>query len=397
MYSHLLISYGELALKGLNRPRFEEKLLANIRHALPQIPAERIYRTRGRCFVQLAGEPVEEILPALSRVFGVVAISPALAVEKNLPSIQDAAWQVTESRLAAGAPFTFKIESRRVDKRFPLTSPQLSQKAASYVIQKADAAYPGLLSVDVHQPQLLVQLEVRDEKAYIYGEKYPGPGGLPVGVSGKTLLMLSGGIDSPVAGWMMQKRGAQLGAVHFHSYPLTSRRAQQKVTDLARILAGWGGPLPVYFVYFTEIQKAIHAKTPENLHVILMRRMMMRLANLIAARDHYQAIVTGESLGQVASQTLDSLHVVNCLSLLPVLRPLIGMDKEEIIARSERIGTFELSIQPYEDCCTLFVPKHPVTRPSLGPLEKAEEALAVEDLLAEALAKTERALLKPEL
>ncbi|HQD39226.1 MAG TPA: tRNA uracil 4-sulfurtransferase ThiI [Bacillota bacterium] len=396
MYSHLLITYGELALKGLNRPSFEAKLIANIRSALPQIPKERIYRTRGRCFVHLEGEPLDKILPALSRVFGITSISPALAVEKDVAKIQEAAWQVTEERLKQGVPFTFKVETRRADKKFPITSPELSRAVAAAVIRKAAEKYPGLLTVDVHEPQLLVEVEVREEGAYIYGEKHSGPGGLPVGTSGRTLLMLSGGIDSPVAGWMMQKRGVELGAVHFHSYPLTSERSKQKVIELAQVLASWGGSLPLYLVHFTEIQKALHAKTPEKLRVILMRRMMMRLANRLAAQHKYQAIVTGESLGQVASQTLDSLHVVNCLSELPVLRPLIGMDKEEIVQRAEGIGTYELSVQPYEDCCTLFVPKHPVTRPTLGPLEEAEKALPVEDLLDEAIAKTEQLVITPE-
>lgn len=396
MYSHLLISYGELALKGLNRPRFEAQLVENIRKALPKIPKERIYRTRGRCFVQLPGEPIDEILPALSRVFGIVGISPAMAVEKNIEEIREATWKVLVERLERGIPFTFKLESRRADKSFPLTSPELSKNVASYLVRRASAEYPNLLTVDVHNPQLMIKIEIRDEGAYVYGERYPGPGGLPVGMSGKTLLMLSGGIDSPVAGWMMQKRGAELGGIHFHSSPLTSERAKEKVIELARVLAGWGGPLPLYLVYFTEIQKALHMNTPENLRVILMRRMMMRLANTIAQRDNYQAIVTGESLGQVASQTLDSLHVVNSLSAIPVLRPLIGLDKSEIIERSEKIGTYELSIQPYEDCCTLFVPKHPVTRPSIGPLEKAEEALPMEDLLVEAIEKTQRLIIEPQ-
>lgn len=395
MYTHLLISYGELALKGLNRPRFEAQLIANIRQALPGIPPERIYRTRGRCFVRLEGEPIDEVLPALGRVFGLVAISPTIAVAKDLAQIQEAAWQVLKERLERGIPTTFKLESRRADKSFPLTSPKLSQTVAAELVPRAALEYPGLLSVDVHKPELLIQIEIRDEGAYVYGERYPGPGGLPVGMSGKTLLMLSGGIDSPVAGWMMQKRGVELGGIHFHSFPLTSERAKQKVIDLARILASWGGPLPLYMVHFTEIQKALHAKTPENLRVILMRRMMMRLANIIALRDNYQAIVTGESLGQVASQTLDSLQAANCLSQLPVLRPLIGMDKTEIIQRSDKIGTYELSIQPYEDCCTLFVPKHPVTRPTLGPLEKAEEALPMEDLLHDAIEKTQRLVTEP--
>jgi thiamine biosynthesis protein ThiI len=396
VYSHLLISYGELALKGLNRPRFEAQLVGNIRRALPGIPKERIYRTRGRIFVRLEGEPIAEVLPSLSRIFGIVGISPAMAVDKNLEQICEAAWRVLVERLEVGIPFTFKLESRRADKSFPLTSPELTRNIASTLVRRAAEQYPDLLTVDVHNPELMIKIEIRDEGAYIYGKRYSGPGGLPVGVSGKTLLMLSGGIDSPVAGWMMQKRGVELGGIHFHSFPLTSERAKQKVIDLAQVLAGWGGPLPLYMVYFTEIQKALHANAPENLRVILMRRIMIRLANMIAQRDNYQAIVTGESLGQVASQTLDSLGVVNCLSQLPVLRPLIGLDKAEIIERSEKIGTYELSIQPYEDCCTLFVPKHPVTRPKVGPLEKAEEALPLEDLLDEAIAKTERLIIESQ-
>ncbi len=399
----LLVKYGEIALKGRNRPGFERTLMRNVRQALERAGARPSIRTMmGRFAVNLepgAGEDeARRLAEAAARVFGVVGVAPALRVPLDPEAIAAAA--VAVAREAAGSPAglaagaagpgsartTFKLEVRRPNKAYPETSPEVAKIVGRRVLDEV----PGL-AVDVHEPDLRIGIEIRDDGAYLYGREMPGPGGLPVGVSGRAVALISGGIDSPVAIWMAMKRGVTVVPLHFWSYPFTGERARQKVVDLCRVLGGWG-PLPDLLVCpFTEIQTAIRDNCPEELRVTLMRRMMMRVATRVAEGEGALAIVTGESLGQVASQTLESLVVIEAVAGPPVLRPLIGLDKEEIIARARAIGTFELSTLPYEDCCTLFVPAHPRTRPTAEEAERAEKALDVEELVRKAVAGIERA------
>lgn len=436
----LLVRYGEIGLKGRNRPRFEQALVRQIRRALAPWPGVSVYRTPGRVWVEPPADlDPEPLLEALQRVFGVVAVSPAERAPLDLEAIGDAARRVLEDALAdatragaplgpagapgraaggreggaaapsttmtaggapapatgegpaaAHAPVTFKVEARRSNKRFPLTSIEINRELGSRLL----AAHPEL-RVDVQRPQITVHVEVRHDGAYVYARSVPGPGGLPVGVTGRACALLSGGIDSPVAVWMAMKRGLSVIPVHFHSPPFTSERAREKVVDVTRVLARWGGPLPLWVVHFTEVQRAIQLECPPELTITLMRRMMFRIAERIAARERALALVTGESLGQVASQTLESIRTIAAVTTLPVLRPLIGMDKAEIVDRARAIGTYEISILPYEDCCTLFVPAHPATRPRPEQAEAAEAVRDWEPLLAEALERSERLVVEP--
>ncbi|QIA27194.1 tRNA 4-thiouridine(8) synthase ThiI [Thermaerobacter sp. PB12/4term] len=400
MDSVLLVRYGEIGLKGKNRPQFEQALVRQIRRALAAWPGVAVYRTPGRVWVEPPpGTDPEPLLESLQRVFGIVAVAPAERVDLHLEAIAAAAARVLEAALAAGAGAagvgtggtpTFKVEARRSNKRFPLTSLDLNRELGSRLL----AARPEL-KVDVQRPQITVHVEVRHDGAYVYARSVPGPGGLPVGVTGRACALLSGGIDSPVAVWMAMKRGLVPICVHFHSPPFTSERAREKVVDLARVLARWGGPLPLWVVHFTEVQRAIQLDCPPELTITLMRRMMFRLAERIAARERALALVTGESLGQVASQTLESIRTISAVTTLPVLRPLIGMDKAEIVERARAIGTYDISVLPYEDCCTLFVPAHPATRPRPEQAEQAEAVRDWEPLLAEALERSERLVVEP--
>ena len=386
----LLVRYGEIGLKGRNRPQFEQALVRQIRRALREWPGAAVYRTPGRVWVEPpAGTDPEPLLEALQRVFGIVAVAPADRVPLDLDAIAAAAGRVLEEALAsAGGPpaeaVTFKVEARRSNKRFPLTSLDLNRELGSRLL----ASRPGL-KVDVHRPRITVNVEVRHDGAYVYAHSVPGPGGLPVGVTGRACALLSGGIDSPVAVWMAMKRGLTVIPVHFHSPPFTSERAKEKVVDLVRVLARWGGPLRLWVVHFTEIQRAIQLECPPELTITLMRRMMFRLAERIATRERALALVTGESLGQVASQTLESIRTISAVTQMPVLRPLIGMDKTEIIERARAIGTYDISVLPYEDCCTLFVPAHPATRPRPEQAEAAEAVRSWDELLEDALERSQ--------
>lgn len=391
MFDIVLVRYGEIGLRGNNRRNFEDKLMANMERALSDIPNHRIYRTPGRVYVDAGGD-ANPVLERLARVFGIVSFSPAVRVEPEMDAIKDAAEYVlrdsiaNRARLAVepGAKSTFKVESRRADKRFPLPSPEISREVGAHLLDRIGG------DVDVHRPDTTVNVEVRDEAAFVYARVVSGPGGLPVGTSGKALLLLSGGIDSPVAGWMGLKRGIELAGVHFHSPPFTSERSRDKVEDICRVLCRYAaGKIRLHHVYFTGIQKAIKLDCPEEIRVTLMRRMMFRLAEQLAKRIGALALITGESVGQVASQTLASMLVINRVTAYPVLRPLSGMDKTEITRIAEQIGTYEMSIRPYEDCCTLFLPRHPKTRPHLDQVESAEEALDIPALMTEALDRTE--------
>jgi thiamine biosynthesis protein ThiI len=381
MYPLLLVRYGELGLKGRNRRAFEDRLLANMRRAIREVPHGEIKRTFGRIYLETKGN-WEELAAKLQRVFGIVSLSPVLRCRLDLEEIKEGARLVAQDTPGR----TFKVETRRTHKQFPLNSPELSRTLGGYLLR----SFPHL-KVDVHSPDFTVHVEVRSEGAFIYSQVIPCLGGLPAGSFGKGLLLLSGGIDSPVAGFLSMKRGVDVEGVHFHSYPFTSQQSKEKVIQLARLLAPYnaGGRFRLWIAYFTEIQKALHKGSYPSLSVTLMRRFMLRIAERLARREGALALITGDSLGQVASQTMESIHTINAVTSMPIFRPLIGLDKQEIVELSVKIGTYETSILPYEDCCTVFVPKNPATRPTITQVERAEAELDVEGLIAEALAKTE--------
>jgi thiamine biosynthesis protein ThiI len=383
----LLVKYGEVGLKGKNRPHFEQSLVRNVALALRRAdrdgPGLTVRHLRGRLFADLGTEPdearVSRLAESAARVFGVVGVAPACQVSLSLEAITEAAIRFAREAVEARAR-TFKLEVRRPNKAFPLPSPQVAAAVGRSVLDSV----PGL-TVDVHEPDLRIAVEIREEGAYLYGREIRGPGGLPLGISGRAVALISGGIDSPVATWMAMKRGLTAILLHFWSFPFTGEKARQKVIDLGRVLGGWG-PLPGLIVCpFTEIQTAIRDACPEALQVTIMRRMMMRVAQRVALTEGAQAIVTGESLGQVASQTLESLAVIEAATALPVLRPLIGLDKDEIIARARAIGTYEISILPYEDCCTIFVPSRPRIKPTAPEVEDAERDLDLDGLVTRAV------------
>lgn len=387
MYPLLLVRYGELSLKGRNRKTFEDLLITNIRAALGDLPHGRITKTFGRIYVETK-DNWEELAARLQQVFGIVSLSPVVRRGLDLEEIKEGASLVVQDTPGQ----TFKVETRRACKDFPLSSPELSRTLGGHLLK----SFPHL-KVDVHNPDFIVKVEVRSEGAFIYSKVIPCLGGLPAGSSGKGLLLLSGGIDSPVAGFLSMKRGVDVEGIHFHSYPFTSQHSKEKVVELARILASYNarGRFRLWIAYFTEIQKALHKGSYPSLSVTLMRRFMLRIAARLAQREGALALITGDSLGQVASQTMESIHTINAVTSLPVFRPLIGLDKQEIVEIAVRIGTYETSILPYEDCCTVFVPKNPATKPSLRQVERAEGELDVEGLIAEALEKTELVELYP--
>ncbi|MCQ4770695.1 tRNA 4-thiouridine(8) synthase ThiI [Intestinimonas massiliensis] len=385
MTEMILLKLGELVLKGANRYTFEDKLKSNLARRLKSHGKFRVYSRQSTTYIEPLddGCDMDAAYDVAKKVFGAVGISRAKACAKT----KEAMLETVRTYLAAEltGEKTFKVESKRADKSFSMTSIQLSQ----WVGGELDDLYPNL-HVDVHNPALTIHLEVRDYAAFVHADPEPGAGGLPVGTSGRAMSLLSGGIDSPVASWMMAKRGVALEMVHFYSYPYTSPEAKEKVLDLARLLTPWTGRLIVHVVPFTHIQEELRRACPEELFTLLMRRFMMRIAEGMARRTGCRALVTGESLGQVASQTMDAMAVTGAVASLPVFRPLVGMDKEEVVRIARKIGTFETSILPYEDCCTVFTPRHPRTRPHLDEIEAAEAALDVEALVQEALDATER-------
>ena len=385
MTEMILLKLGELVLKGANRYTFEDKLKSNLARRLKSHGKFRVYSRQSTTYIEPLddGCDMDAAYDVAKKVFGAVGISRAKACAKT----KEAMLETVRTYLAAEltGEKTFKVESKRADKSFSMTSIQLSQ----WVGGELDDLYPNL-HVDVHNPALTIHLEVRDYAAFVHADPEPGAGGLPVGTSGRAMSLLSGGIDSPVASWMMAKRGVALEMVHFYSYPYTSPEAKEKVLDLARLLTPWTGRLIVHVVPFTHIQEELRRACPEELFTLLMRRFTMRIAEGMARRTGCRALVTGESLGQVASQTMDAMAVTGAVASLPVFRPLVGMDKEEVVRIARKIGTFETSILPYEDCCTVFTPRHPRTRPHLDEIEAAEAALDVEALVQEALDATER-------
>lgn len=388
-YDCILIRYGELALKKKNRDIFVGRLVKNISDKLAAFPQISIVRTRGRLFVELNGLDHEPIISKLKEVFGIVGLSPAWKVPSDIERLKEKAFALVQNQAAQIS--TFKVVSKRTDKQFPYRSEQINREIGGYILsQKRD------LKVNVHQPDLLIHIEVRGQFSYIYGNDILGLGGLPVGVSGSVMLLLSGGIDSPVAGYLTSKRGGELWAVHFHSFPFTSERAKQKVIDLAQHLTRYTGSIRLLVVPFTEIQTQINEHCYSSYSITIMRRFMIRISESLAKKHRCLALVTGESLGQVASQTLESMNVINAVTNLPILRPLIGMDKLEITNLAKKIGTYETSILPYEDCCTVFLPKSPKTNPQLHVVEKQEKLLKIEQLVQEAVKNTEIIDLSPE-
>lgn len=385
-----LLKMGEMVLKGLNRRTFEERLMGNARRRLQKHGKFRITSRQSITYIEPkeASCDMEGAFETLRTLFGVVGLSRAKACEKTPEAILETAKTYLRDDLMEAA--TFKVESKRSDKTFPMTSIQLSQ----YVGGELNEAFPHI-QADMHHPDVVVHVEVRDFAAYVHANPTPGAGGLPVGVGGKAVSLLSGGIDSPVASWMMAKRGVALEMVHFFSYPYTSPEAKEKVLELARLLTPWTGRLVVHVVPFTQIQEELRRSCPEALFTLLMRRFMMRIAEKVAQRVGAEGLVTGESLGQVASQTMQAMAVTGQVCTLPVFRPVVGMDKEEIIRTARKIGTFETSILPYEDCCTVFTPRHPKTRPHLDEIEGAEAALDMETLIQTAVDGIERVVLDP--
>jgi len=385
----ILCKLGELVLKGLNRRSFEDKLMANIRRRLTNCGNFHIYSKQSTIYIEPQDDKsdLDAAYKASKQVFGIATVSRARACEKNVQTIIRTAKEYLAPQLSAAA--SFKVESKRADKSFALNSIQLSQQVGGALHQ----AFPTC-RVNVHDPELIVFVEIRDDAAYIHGPAELAAGGLPIGMGGTAVSLLSGGIDSPVASYMMAKRGVALEMVHFFSPPYTSNAAKDKVLELAHQLTPWCGRLTVHVIPFTEIQEQIRLNCPEDHFTLIMRRFMMRLADAVAHEIKAKALVTGECLGQVASQTMEALAVSEDACTLPVLRPVIGMDKEEIIRIARKIGTFDTSILPYEDCCTVFTPRHPKTKPRLDEVREMEKALDVDALVARALEGRERVRIK---
>ncbi|MBE6020314.1 MAG: tRNA 4-thiouridine(8) synthase ThiI [Clostridiales bacterium] len=392
----LMIKYGEIALKGMNKPYFERVLIERIRKAIKSYPEASVWRYEGVVFARTADqEKLSEMAVEISKVFGVATVSIAAEVESDPETIfSDAAEYMKEIRKEQKI-YTFKVEAKRSNKQFPIISPEIARKAGGSILKACndDPEYP--LRVNVHEPDCMLFVDVRRDKTYIYHDKLAGFGGLPLGTNGKGLVLLSGGIDSPVASWMMAKRGMNIEAIHFHSYPFTSDRAKEKVLDLAKILSGYCGRIKVHCVNLLEIQQAINENCPEEQMTILSRRFMMKIAERLAHEVKADVLITGENIGQVASQTVQGLVVTDNAVQLPVMRPLIAMDKVDIMEIAQKIGTFETSIQPFEDCCTVFLPKHPLTKPKLETILESEKHLDAEQLIENALAGMENYTINP--
>lgn len=370
-YKSLLLKYAEIGIKGKNRYLFEDALVKQIRFALKSIEGSfLVTKESGRIYVN-ASAPFEldDAVEALQRVFGISGICPMVQVEDL--GFEDLKAQVIHylDQVYPEKDFTFKVNARRANKHYPMTSEEINRELGAAILE----AFPET-SVDVHHPQVMLHVEIRT-RINLYSRIIPGPGGMPVGTNGRAMLLLSGGIDSPVAGYMIAKRGVVIEAVYFHAPPYTSDRAKEKVVDLARLVARYAGPIKLHIVNFTDIQLYIYDQCPHEELTIIMRRYMMRIAQIIARKEKCQGLITGESIGQVASQTLQSLAATNEVCTMPVFRPVIGFDKQEIVDISEKIGTFETSIQPFEDCCTIFVAKHPVTKPNINMIHRSEEKL----------------------
>lgn len=388
-YDMLLLRFGEFTLKGKNRTRFEKAVLNHVKLLLKPFPGASLRKEFGRIYVVLGGEPYEQIIQVLQKVFGITTISPVKMAPVELGAIiETAVALMRELNVAEGT--TFKVNARRVWKEFAHSSQEMNHLIGSPILREFQA-----LKVDVHQPDIELRVEVREQAAYIFSDVIMAVGGFPLGTNGKAMLLLSGGIDSPVAGWSSMRRGLEIECVHFYSYPFTSERAKEKVIELARVLAGYAGRIKIHLVPFTEVQTAFTRTGQDNLIITLMRRSMLRIATMLAEREGALALVTGDSLGQVASQTLSSMNVIGRSTELPLLRPLVMMDKQEITEIAKQIGTYDLSILPYEDCCTLFVPKSPTTNPNLWVVQKIEASIRdLNALIEQAVAATETLVLE---
>lgn len=382
IYDQILVRYGEISTKGRNRKAFTKKLRENILMMLKDFPNIKISATRDRLHIYLNGENGEEVLKKLENVFGIQSYSPVVKTEKDIDEIKEAALTLMKKTHIEGK--TFKVSARRADKTFELDTNEINYAVGSHVLKNTEG-----LTVDVKNPDIKLNVEIRKEGAYLSSEVYPGAGGMPAGASGKAMLMLSGGLDSPVAGYLIMKRGVEVEAVHFHSPPFTSERAKQKVIDLAKSLSAFSGRIKLHVVPFTEIQQTVHNQVPENYTMTSTRRMMLRITEKLRQKHEGLGIVTGESLGQVASQTLDSMLAINEVTNTPVLRPLISVDKLEIIDIAKEIGTHDISILPYEDCCTIFTPPAPKTKPKKEKIQYYESFVDFEPLIDKAVADTE--------
>ena len=387
----ILIKNGEIALKGLNRSNFEDLLIKNLKWRLKPVGSFIIRKAQSTIYCEPADDSIDldDAIDRVGRVFGIAAFSRALAVEKDFSVIAAAAPDYLEDTLRAAK--TFKVEARRSDKHFPMTSPEICRELGGVLLSR----FPHL-KVNVEEPDVVVYAEIREREAYLHAGKIRGAGGIPIGSSGRAALLVSGGIDSPVAGYMMAKRGLELIGIHFVSPPYTSDRALQKVVTLMEKMSRYCGRMKLFVVPFTKIQEEIRDRCPEDLFTIIMRRIMMKIADKIAKDNDCAALITGESVGQVASQTVGALACTDVATRMPVFRPVIGMDKEEIIRIAREIDTFETSILPYEDCCTVFTPKHPRTKPKLHFVEEAENLLDCEALMAEAVAGVDIIEIRPQ-
>ena len=387
MHEVLLLKCGELVLKGLNRRRFEDKLIKTVKDRFKKLGEFDIWYMQSTIYVEPIGDQdMKAALDAAVKIFGITSVSKAIACPKDIAEIQKTAAEYLADRL--NRTTTFKVDAKRADKRFPLTSPQIGVEVGGYLAE----AFPPL-QAKMNDPEVTIMVEIRDKAAYISCERFKGAGGMPVGSNGRAMLLLSGGIDSPVAGHMMAKRGLELGAVHYYSYPYTSKEALDKVLHLADLLTDYCGKITVSTVPFTEIQLEIQKNCMEDYFTIIMRRFMMRIAQRVAEMQNCGALITGESLGQVASQTMEAMTCTQAVCTMPVFRPAVGLDKEEIVERARAIGTFETSSLPFEDCCTVFTPKHPQTKPKLEKVEEQERKLDVEGLIERALAGVHRTTL----
>lgn len=384
MYNILIVKYGEIGVKGKNRYLFENKLIKNIKNMLKPLGEYNVYKEYGRIYVDVNDDDYEEVMEEVRKVFGIVGVCPGVKAEKDYDVLKATALKLIEQKIEEGAK-TFKVESRRGDKSLPLTSQEMSIDIGGYILSNVK----DRIKVDVRNPEVKVRCEYRELNTMVYTDSVPGYGGLPMGTAGKAMSLLSGGIDSPVATWMVAKRGMDIECIHFHTYPFTSERSREKVLDLARTLSRYCGPIKVHCCNILEIEKEITEKLNREETTIHSRRFMMMITQRLAEQRHCQAIVTGESIGQVASQTIYGLTCTNAVCSLPVFRPLIAMDKSDIIDIAQEIGTYDISIVPEEDCCSVFAPKKPITKPKLERIEKSEEKLDIEALIESAMATIE--------
>ncbi|MEJ8555299.1 tRNA uracil 4-sulfurtransferase ThiI [Tepidibacter sp. Z1-5] len=385
MYNVVIARYGEIGVKGKNRYIFEDKLVKNIRNSLKKLGKLKVYKQYGRIYIDIEDYDYESIIEEARKVFGIVSLSPAVKFENNYEKLKEVCLELLKDKMEFENVETFKVESKRTDKTFRMTSLEMSRDIGGYLLSELGEN----LKVDVRNPQVKVEAELREEACVAYLERIDGYGGLPLGTNGKGMVLLSGGIDSPVAGWMVAKRGVDLELMHYHSYPFTSERSKEKVEELARILSTYCGKLRMHSVNLLPIQKEINEHCREEEMTIISRRFMMKIAQKVAISKGCDALVTGESIGQVASQTIQGLTVTNASVDIPVFRPLIAMDKSEIVDIAKKIGTFETSIIPEEDCCTVFLPKNPITKPKLEKIMLSEQKLDIEKLIDEAIENME--------